>query len=377
MRKLPPLFKAAGRGGKIIWEIWVTRTSEGYGAITVRYGKVDGKLQETTDVVKKGKNVGKANETSPYEQACAEAESKWTKQLNRRGYGRTVEASAAVRGVSAMLAQSYDDQSAKVDWGTAFAQPKLDGFRCLAHVDESGSVRLVSRENQPLTVLEKLGVVIRESASYFRSLGLSTVSLDGEIYCHGMSLNQISSACKKLSEATDKLEYHLYDLAVPGLSFKERSAALKQFLSRADSERLHRVETVKVRSDTELMQCQSEFLLQGFEGAMLRHGNGGYDFGKRSAALLKVKTFVDGEFEVVDWKMGRGRYAGMPVFTCQTAAGDLFDVLTEGTLDEKRALGKIADQMVGRKMTVKYQYLTKTKNPVPFFPVGKGFRDGS
>jgi DNA ligase-1 len=108
---------------------------------------------------------------------------------------------------------------------------------------------------------------------------------------------------------------------------------------------------------------------------MLRHGNAGYEAGKRSSHLLKVKTFMDGEFEVVDWKEGRGRYEGMPIFTCETEAGTHFDVLAHGTLEEKRALFRQASSCLGKMLTVKYQYFTKTDEPVPFLPVALGFRE--
>src|ERR1019366_2230573 len=108
---------------------------------------------------------------------------------------------------------------------------------------------------------------------------------------------------------------------------------------------------------------------------MLRHGTAGYEAGKRSSYLLKVKTFLTDEFEIVDYKMGRGKYEGMPVFSCTTKTDHLFDVLAPGNLEEKRALGINADACIGKLLTVKYQYLTETEEPVPFLPVAICLRD--
>ena len=52
---------------------------------------MDGKQQEAHDLITVGKNHGQKNETTPQQQAIAEAKAKWEKQRNRRHYGLTVE----------------------------------------------------------------------------------------------------------------------------------------------------------------------------------------------------------------------------------------------------------------------------------------------
>lgn len=362
---LPTLFKKTTGGGTQEWRTWVESADNGNGIICVEYGLQGGKKQILREEIKAGKNQGRSNSTTPYEQAVAEAESRWNKQKDRKGYGLTVDESAAVRSASAMLAQSFEKKAGKVDWSTAFAQPKLDGFRLLARCTAPGKIELLSRENQPMPALVAIG---RELAKFMDP----GTTLDGEAYCHGMPLNKISSACKKKGPLTDQIRYHVYDCMDDGSAFSARYDYVKGVAS--GCELLVAVPTVKIRSEVELMRCQSTFIDDGYEGAMLRHGRVGYEAGKRSAHLLKVKTFVDGEFEVIDFKMGRGKYENMPIFTCRTIEGHVFDVLAPGNLEEKRALGAKAQQLIGKKLTVKYQYLTKTNEPVPFLPVAKGFR---
>lgn len=77
MTKLPMLFKKASTGAVQFWEIEVNAST-----LITRWGQVDGAVQETRDVAK-GKNLGKANETTPEQQALAEASAKWTKQLKK------------------------------------------------------------------------------------------------------------------------------------------------------------------------------------------------------------------------------------------------------------------------------------------------------
>jgi DNA ligase-1 len=367
---LPKLFKKGATGAVLSWEIWVERTKRETGVMVTRYGHEEGQKQTLREEITDGKNAGRRNATTPYEQACLEAVARWNKQKDRKGYGLDVEESARVRGASPMLAQAYDKHAKKVAWTSAFAQPKLDGFRCLAR-KVGNKVLLTSRENQPLEAVGHLAELLKEILP-------DGLTLDGELYRHGLALNQISSACKRKSDLSRTIEYHVYD-AVGEQHFGDRYrrvSELAAFVADQAKGLLVAVQTVKVRSEAELMRCQLAFIESGYEGAMLRYGKAGYEAGKRSSALLKVKTFQDDEFEIVDWKNGRGKYAGMPVFVCTTPDGNHFDVLAPGNLEEKLELGRKAAGLVGKMLKVKYQYFTKTDEPVPFLPVAVELREG-
>jgi len=371
--KFPTLLKHTANGDQS-WEIWVTRTPNDTGVMHTRYGKVGGKLQTIEEEITEGKNKGRSNATTAYEQACAEAAARWEKQKSRKGYGLTAAESKATREVSPMLAHVYEKHKQKVNWETALAQPKLDGFRCMAHVHANGSVQLFSRENQPLSALEHLSTVLRESVpDWPTSLrGTDAVILDGELYCHGMSLNEISSACKKKTEKSNKIQYHVYDMASP-MAFLERSLRVNSLLVTIKHPLLVPVHTVKVRSENELFTCRKEFMEEGYEGAMLRHSHEGYEAGKRSSNLLKAKTWLDAEFKVVDYKMGRGKYALAPIFVCETDRENHFDVLAPGDMEAKAAFGRNPKKYLGKMLTVRFIYMTKTAQPVPFLPVAKCF----
>lgn len=362
----PTLYKHTAKDGTQLWETWVEPEAKtGHGVIVTRFGLLDGKRQVLRETITRGKNIGRKNATTPFQQACAEAEARWNKMKDRKGYGLTVQQSAITRAASPMLAKVYEKMAKKVSWGDAFAQPKLDGFRCVARKVD-GVVHLTSRENQPLDAL----VHIKDALEALPD----GESLDGELYSHGLPLNSISSACKRRSDLTEKIRYHVYDVPMAA-PFADRYKHAVELVLEAASEFVEHVKTVKVRNDADLMQCQRAFLEEGYEGAMLRHGQVGYQAGKRSEYLLKVKTFVDAEFVITDFKLGRGKYAGVPVFTCVTADGFDFDVLAPGDMEEKRKLGANAAKCVGRKLNVRYQYFTDTEAPVPFLPVATAFRD--
>ncbi|MCI0422267.1 MAG: hypothetical protein L0312_24070 [Acidobacteria bacterium] len=362
-RKLfPRLFKRTGAGGTQEWDIQVESTTEGHGVLVVRYGLSDGKKQELRETIKQGKNVGRKNETTPYEQAILEAESRWKRQKERKGYGLTARESAQVRAISPMLAQDFRKRIKEIDWSNACAQPKLDGFRCLA-TKVRGRVLLRSREHKPIItmmhVAEELEHVLDEGMIF-----------DGELYCHGIPFERLASGIRKLGDQSEDIDYHVYDL-ISSASFEERAEELRSRVAGYDS--IYGVETIRVRSADELMVCQRRFLEEGYEGAMLRHGSTGYEAGKRSKHLLKVKTFQDAEFVVADAKQGRGTHAGMAIFVCVTNEGHPFDVLAPGTHSAKIDYWLNWEKYVGKKLTVKFFDYTKTEEPVPRFPVAVRF----
>lgn len=78
-----------------MWSIWVETsdtTLSGHPEVWIEHGQVDGKKQLTNDVISEGVNVGKANETTPLEQALLTLERKVTKQ-KEHGYSESIEES--------------------------------------------------------------------------------------------------------------------------------------------------------------------------------------------------------------------------------------------------------------------------------------------
>lgn len=366
---LPKLYKAAiGEGAPQTWEIRVEEIPGG-GEIVITHGKEGGKLQEKREKILKGKNPGKKNETTPYQQAVNEAKSRHEKQLSRKGYGLTVEASAGVRGESVMLAQHFEDYAKKVDWPSAFAQPKLDGFRLRAKMVD-GQVVLFSRENQPVAGMGHIAEALQKR---WANAGTTEFQLDGEAYGHGVPLNSISSGFKKESDKSILMQYHIYDCMALKMPFRERISLVRELVEAIDHPYIQPVETIKVRSEHDLMHAQKRFLEEGFEGAMLRAGLAGYEPGQRSQTLLKAKVWKDEEFKIIDMKKARD---GIAVYMCDTKAGHTFEVTAPGTMEEKKAQWAAgAKAHIGKRLTIRFAYFTKTDEPVPFQPVAVAFRE--
>lgn len=117
--KLPTLYKECQR-----WDCRVVNLGY-YSEIIVEFGQVGGKIQEKITKIYAGKNIGKSNETTHYEQACKEARSKWNKQKDKL-YVEDGEECATATTLRPMLAQSYDKHSHKIKF-PAYIQKKIDG----------------------------------------------------------------------------------------------------------------------------------------------------------------------------------------------------------------------------------------------------------
>ena len=368
MKTFPTLYKKTSTGKVQTWAVSVNSNEDGHGVITVVQGQLDGKKQTYVETIKAGKNIGKKNETSPITQAEAEAAAEWTKKKDRRHYGTDIGAteSAAKREEAPMLALVYEKQAKKVDWSNAYGQPKYDGNRCLAR-NEGGEVTLWSRTGKPIEsaphIIDDLKRVTQPGDVF-----------DGELYIHGMALSALRSLIAREQEGSAKLELRVYDM-MTAEPYMERLNTLKcRAFDTATA--LHLAPTVAVTSEADLMKFQRDCIAEGYEGAMLRWGNFGYEAGKRSSSLLKVKTFLTDEFVITKVSQGKGTFEGMAVFTCMAPTGHEFDVTSPGDLLEKAKHWKNRKLLIGKTLTVKYQNYTVTDKPVPFQPVAIAIRKG-
>lgn len=379
----PVLYKQSATGALQQWEIYATQKMGLSGALIVTtYGQVGGQMQTTTDTVTEGKNVGKVNETTPYEQACKEAEAKWLLQKKKKGYVESVEeAKAGVvdavveGGIFPMLADKFATKGDRVQY-PAYAQPKLDGHRCIAIVKD-GACTLWSRTRKPINSVPHVNAAVLELTA-----GQDAV-LDGELYNHNLKaeFERLTSAIRKdePSEQSALVEYHIYDFPSAGGGFAERYRLLNKLFELAPKDTtsaLVQVDTFLASDEDDVMSYFEEFLTSGYEGAMVRTRDGEYlqHPTKRSTGLLKVKEFSDSEYEIVAVKEGRGKMAGKAVFVCDAGNGETFDAKMRGPLEKLKEYWEHPEKYVGQMLTVQYQGLTGAKK-VPRFPVALRFRE--
>jgi DNA ligase-1 len=351
---------------------WVIRAEEGTAGeafLVIAHTKVlGGKAVEKRQAIA-GKNIGRSNETTPSQQAVLELDSRVNKQLDK-GYVRT-QAEAIAPATNSlglekpMLAHPIADiDPAKIDWDNAFAQPKLDGHRCLF---KNGT--LYSRNGK---VINLPHIVMAIEAA-----GLSHLHLDGELYLHGTLLQDIGSLVKKPRAESLELRYHLYDVVMDA-PYRERFQTLVGAMP-LEPASLKLVPAMPVYSTAELDKVHQAHLTLQYEGTILRQGLLPYQDGKRSWQLLKVKDFSDGEFIVIGCEPGTPNGdLQVPVWTLAnpdgiTDAAKKFKATAHGTAEQKHAQWEMRGFHMGRPLTV--QFFGRSKDGVPLLPVSLRWKE--
>ena len=363
---LPTLFKRTATNAIQEWNIYAEQ--HGY---TVEWGQVDGAKQSTFMPVEP-KNVGRANETTLSQQIQLEMKSKWLSQQDK-GYRESIDDIDDAKTYMPMLAKSFDDMGHKIEYPCAI-QPKLDGIRCLAYTD-NGSVVLLSRKGKTFDVLTTLKQVISGIRLPKR------VILDGELFTKDVKFQSIISAVKrdKKNADTDKIQYHIYDcimLDAPKADFKTRNLFLQDlFKVIGFNKHLKMVATARANSPSDIMKWHKQFTSEGYEGAMARNYSGLYEQNRRSPNLQKVKTFKDEEFEIVGAKECTGKFSGMCTFVCVTKSGAEFEVMPEGTEQERKDYWTKHKELIGKMLNVRFFEWTTSNPPVPRFPTGIRIRE--
>jgi ATP-dependent DNA ligase len=366
---LHTLYKQTNTGKIQQWTVSV----DGNRVIT-EFGQVEGKLQTTEDVIKLGKNLGRSNATTPETQALAQAKQGWEAKV-KEGYVEDIETATNkknnLEAVEPMLAYPIDKKEKHVTF-PAFAQPKLDGVRCIAII-KNGKARLFSRTQKEFLTMPH---IVNELERWFKD----DIILDGELYRHSFSkdFNKITSIINRdeVHPEHTSIQYHIYDVVGSG-NYLTRTANMKTIIGQAkiikEAWYLEVVKTKVINSREELEEYQSECVGRNYEGCMYRSQEGIYEH-KRSNNLLKVKTFMDAEYPIFDLEEGTGKLIGkVGAFLLSMPDGKTFKAKPMGSLELSEEYWKNKKQLIGKFATVKFQQLTP--DGIPRFPVLKCIRN--
>jgi DNA ligase-1 len=362
--KHPTLWKQDTKGKVRIWYMEIDDNQ--YRTVA---GLHDGKRVTSAWTVVEGKNIGRANETTPAEQAVFEVGAHYAKKL-RVDYHTDLVSINEAKIFKPMLAAKWEDVMHKIDYKkqNVYIQPKLDGIRCIATADG-----LFSRTGKPI-----LGAphIHKQLSSLFDMD--PDIILDGELYNHELKsdFNTIVSLVKKAKPTTEgakMVEYHVYDL--PSLSdakFNERTLTLDRLLGGdlgKGSPNIVNVETLRVESQCDVDREYSRFIGRGYEGGIVRI-DGKYEQ-KRSKLLLKRKDFEDAEFTIVRVEEGSGNWAGAAkrVICINDQTWEEFGAGLAGTYEYAQTVLAEAESYVGKQATI--QFFTRTPAGVPRFPIAK------
>ena len=353
------------------------------------YGQKDGQLVTTLPSYCEGKNLGKANETSPQAQALKEAKSIFKKKL-KEGYNEDVSKIDEETFFQPMLAKKFIDYQDKVVY-PLIVDNKLNGIRVI--FSKKGAF---SRTGEEFHCLDHIK---NELASLF--VRYPSLILDGELYNEFLKneLNTIASLVsvnRKEEDVTDLdrenarklVQFHVYD----GYNIIDEDLGV--FVTK---ESPHVLRRQKLKALLDLNSCQYTFAhpfvfvdnfdqiqammetvkLEKREGLVIKNPNAPYE-NKRSKHMLKLKVFMDDEFEVVDFLEGTGNWAGkVKKVVCKlnvpaTNGKTTFESNIRGSMPQLEELWINRAQHIGKKVTVDFQEYSPYLIPLipycdPFF----------
>lgn len=398
MEQLPILYKRAKTGAIQQWRVF-TAFREDWGAQIIKEaGQLGGKQTRHIEEINSGVNIGKANETTPIQQAENQAVSDW-KAKKDSGY-KSLEELGIIQcdgyvtkdGQDLSLEEMLEVQlpqfnsgvggipmpmlAKAVDWKKVtypcYVQPKLDGVRCLLVVeprrDGDLSIRFLSRKGKQYTTLDHIAVDVAKLDPK------EPFILDGEIYSEDLTFQQITAAVKKQRPESLKLKFRCYDI-VDDRDQVDRALSARSKVEAIGSHYISWVETGIANSKQDVLDCHNQWVQQGYEGAMIRLYDGYYGQGQRSSHLLKVKEFITDEFKLKDFEFGQRGVEDL-IAICETSNGVEFKAKMQGTKASKEELSAwwcATGRHEEHVLTVKYFGITDEGSIR--FPVGVGVRD--
>lgn len=204
------------------------------------------------------------------------------------------------------------------------ASPKLDGIRMLIHPDPKIGACSRSLKSIPNRALFKYIAAL--TRRFPRVLGL-----DGEITAgpienvtHPKIFNQTTSAVMSFEGNPDTTQFtyivfdKFYDSNIPTFNscpYKIRYKHMTELVGQANFHvkdlgipiHIYALPQIEVVDLEELADLETKYLVEGYEGLMLRHPETPYKFGRSSVTatkphLLKLKRFEDAEATIIGFE---------------------------------------------------------------------------
>lgn len=246
-------------------------------------------------------------------------------------------------------------------------QPKFDGIRCRAIPLMTGP-----KGNEYLLLSSEENVIystphINEA---LQSLGLRA-ELDGELYCHGMSFEEILSITSRtinFHHNFKAIKFHIFDIIndQPQMRRQLLVDALRGFHPFIRVAPFWLCESLE-----DIMKVFDEVIELGYEGIIVRHNLAPYER-KRSTLVMKFKPKKEDIYEIVgysqEYSIENVPKDALGSLQCKSGDGNIFSVGTGFTQDAREELWKTKENLIGKIAKVKYQHLTSGKK-VPRFPV--------
>jgi DNA ligase-1 len=246
-------------------------------------------------------------------------------------------------------------------------QPKYDGIRCRAIPIDNNKWLLLSSEENPIFSVPHLNNILERIFTD----PLKREELDGELYCHGLSFEEITSITSRtvnLHPEHTKIQFHLFDL-INNQPQINRILAIQELKDK--SPWLVVAPFYLCNNLDEVLKAYDKVINQNFEGIIVRNIDAPYKR-KRSTWVMKFKPKQSDEYEITGFQEEIDK-EGIPkdslgALVCKSGDGNVFNVGTGFTEEERKTLWEVRGILNGNSAIVKYQHIT-SGNKVPRFPV--------
>lgn len=276
-----------------------------------------------------------------------------------------------------MLAKQADKvTNQKIYDKTWYASRKIDGVRCLMYMKD-GKVHTASRGGEHYDYstyhITEHPLMIKLFEKYPQLI------LDGELYKHGKSLQQISGAARMEKNAYDMdwLQYYVYDIVEPTLEFKDRLKWLEVIqkelnLGEFDPDKeyaegelqIQMVPQQPIKGWDNIKALHDKFVSEGWEGCVIRDPDKVYRPNGRTNDMIKIKEYLTSEFLVTGYEFGLRGVEDM-VFILQTEDGIKFKGKPFGDLSQKQwYIDNFEKECLGKYAMVKYFCLSDAGTPL-------------
>ena len=253
-------------------------------------------------------------------------------------------------------------------WTNGFIiQPKLNGERCRAIIEDNGRVLLFSSEGNQIPYLQHINQDLKNT-------GLKNIELDGEVYLHGMDRETIHGiVSRKVNPHPDGklMQFHIFDIINNATQIQRMHSLLN--ISNSFKNSLHLV-TQSIGYTLEDVTRTLDYCMEDrYEGVVLREINSVYKR-DRSTQMMKVKPMEQDDYLIVGYTE-ECTIDKVPKDTLGSLIlkGDNAETFNVGTgtyltKDTRKRLWEIRESLPGMIATIKYQEITKARG-VPYIPV--------
>lgn len=280
-------------------------------------------------------------------------------------------------------------------------QPKYNGERCRAILDENGHPTLISSEGNVILSVPHIEDALKRS-------GLRNIELDGELYTHGFSFELIHSIVSRkvnLHDRFEDLQYHVFDIISTEYQLKRIATLCNLPWNKGPYIDPIRISPfVLCNSFDSVMRVFADYCREQYEGIIIRNADGIYrrDWHKevRSTQVLKFKPKKSDYYTIAGFSAEIDKYGILKPgllgrFICLSQTTDSLPFLYEyppriappygyfavgartfgndkeaDIRDRQREHWKKRMELVGNLLHVEYQHTTPGRG-VPRFPVYK------